>query len=75
MRTKSTTGREPLVVEWCGVKSETLRELSDVDIQQTFYGSNPKEHHTEYSSTALPTRPLPVLILSNSTKTSPARIG
>ena len=66
--TQSTEIRHPLIMDWSWIKSDTLQELSDMDKQQTFYGSNPKEHHVEYSSTALPTRPLPVLILSNSTK-------
>jgi hypothetical protein len=68
MTSESNDEPHPLLVEWYGVKSETIRETIDVDIKETFYGENPKEHHTEYSSTALPTRPIPVFILSNSRK-------
>lgn len=68
MTSQANDEPHPLVVEWYGVKSETVRETIDVDIKETFYGENPKEHHTEYSSTALPTRPIPVFILSNSRK-------
>lgn len=61
-------GSQIIVVEWYGVKSETLQEVKDVEIQQTFYGSNPKKHHTEAISIGLLTRPIPVLILSDSHK-------
>lgn len=61
---------QSLFVEWYGVKSETLQEVKDVEIQQTFFGSNPKEHHNEAISIASKNltepRPIKVLILSDS---------
>lgn len=58
----------PLIVEWYGVKNDSIQEARDVDIQQTFYGRNPKEHHTEYMSPCLGIQPIPVFILSDSGK-------
>lgn len=54
MSSKASDDVQPFVVEWNKVASEALQEVSDVDIQQTFYALNPKEHHAEYISTAFP---------------------
>jgi hypothetical protein len=60
--------RPSLLVQWYGVKSTTVQEARDFEIKQTFYGENPREHHTEYLSTGWQTKPIQVFILSDSSK-------
>jgi hypothetical protein len=59
---------QPLIVEWYGIRNDSIQEARDVDIQQIFYARNPREHHTEYMSPGLGTQPIPVFILSDSGK-------
>ncbi len=64
----SQISRPSLLVQWYGVKSTTVQETRDFEIKQTFYGENPREHHTEYLSTGCQTKPIQVFILSDSSK-------
>ncbi|CAG8956016.1 hypothetical protein HYFRA_00008872 [Hymenoscyphus fraxineus] len=58
----------PLIVEWNGVKSETLKEVKNVAINEKLLGRNAERHHREHIRGTWESRPLPVLVLSKSAK-------
>ncbi|CAG8978922.1 hypothetical protein HYALB_00005259 [Hymenoscyphus albidus] len=60
----------PLIVEWNGVKSETLKEVKNVAINEKLLGRNAERHHREHTRGTWESRPLPVLVLSKSAKTT-----
>ena len=60
-------------MEWSSVKSETMKELKNVAINEKLLGRNKERHHREHIRGAWESKPLPVLVLSKSTKTAFSR--
>lgn len=58
----------PVIMEWSGVKSETLKEVKNVAINEKLLGKNAERHHREHIRGTWESKPLPVLILSKSPK-------
>jgi len=58
----------PAIMEWSGVKSEMLQEVKNVAINEKMLGKNAERHHREYIRGKWEAKPMPVLILSKSTK-------
>jgi hypothetical protein len=58
----------PAIMEWSGVKSEIVTEIKNVAINEKILGRNKERHHREYIRGKWEAKPLPVLILSKSTK-------
>jgi hypothetical protein len=58
----------PVIAEWSGVKSEILKEVKNVAINERLLGRNGERHHCEYIRGAWEAKPLPVLVMSKSTK-------
>jgi hypothetical protein len=64
------TRRCSAIMEWDPVRSELLQEIRDVVVNEMFLGRNIERHHDEYIRGAWQgePKPLPVLVLSKSTK-------
>jgi len=58
----------PTVAEWSGVKSEILKEVKNVAINEKMLGRPGERHHCEYIRGSWEAKPLPVLVMSRSTK-------
>jgi hypothetical protein len=58
----------PVIVEWKGVKSELLKEVKNVAINEKLLGRGAEKHHHEFIRGTWEVKPLPVLVLSKSTK-------
>jgi len=58
----------PAVMEWHGIKSETMKEVKNVAINERLLGRNHEKHHKEYIRGKWEAKPLPVLVLSERTK-------
>jgi hypothetical protein len=58
----------PTIVEWNDVKSDTLQEVKNVGINEKLLGKNMERHHREYIRGSWEPRPLPILVLSKSTR-------
>jgi hypothetical protein len=58
----------PVIMEWNGVKSETFQEVKNVAIKEKLLGKNKEKHHREYIRGKWEAKPLPILVLSKSTK-------
>ncbi|KAF8862986.1 hypothetical protein BDZ45DRAFT_146290 [Acephala macrosclerotiorum] len=58
----------PAIMEWSGIKSETLREVKNVAINEKLLGKNAERHHREYIRGKWEPVPLPILVLSKSAK-------
>ncbi|PQE30331.1 hypothetical protein CJF32_00008233 [Rutstroemia sp. NJR-2017a WRK4] len=58
----------PLIVEWKGVKSELLKEVKNVAINEKLLGRGAEKHHHEFIRGTWEVKPLPILVLSKSTK-------
>ena len=59
----------PLIMEWDPVDNKTWQEVKNSDLNETILGKNVERHHQEYIRGAWDANPLPILILSRSTKT------
>lgn len=57
----------PAIMEWHGVKSETMKEIKNVAINEKLLGENKEKHHKEYMRGKWEAKPLPILVLSKST--------
>ncbi|EPE35581.1 C2H2 and C2HC zinc finger [Glarea lozoyensis ATCC 20868] len=58
----------PLIVEWNGVTSKLGKEVKNVGINKTMFGKGAVMDHGEYMKGSWSGKPLPVIILSKSTK-------
>ncbi|KAM3066964.1 hypothetical protein ACMFMF_010013 [Clarireedia jacksonii] len=58
----------PVIVEWKGVKSELLKEVKNVAINEKLLGRGAEKHHHEFIRGTWEVKPLPILVLSKSTK-------
>jgi hypothetical protein len=58
----------PAIVEWKGVKSELLKEIKNVAINEKLLGKEGELRHEEFMSKKGTVKPLPILVLSKSTK-------
>ena len=57
-----------MIAEWSAVKSEILKEVKNVAVNERLLGRNGERHHCEYIRGAWEAKPLPVLVMSKSTK-------
>lgn len=64
----SSSNTCPVIMEWSGVKSETMKEVKNVAINEKVLGRNAERHHREHIRGTWESKPLPVLVLSKSTK-------
>ncbi|KAE9380914.1 hypothetical protein N431DRAFT_363028 [Stipitochalara longipes BDJ] len=58
----------PVIAEWSGIKSEILKEVKNVAINEKMLGRPAERHHCEYIRGSWEAKPLPVLVMSKSTK-------
>ncbi|KAN0120314.1 hypothetical protein V8E51_002522 [Hyaloscypha variabilis] len=58
----------PVIAEWSAVKSEILKEVKNMAVNERLLGRNGERHHCEYIRGAWEAKPLPVLVMSKSTK-------
>jgi hypothetical protein len=58
----------PVIAEWSAVKSEIMKEVQNVAINEKLLGRNAERHHCEYIRGSWEAKPLPVLVMSKSTK-------
>ncbi|KAG4431687.1 hypothetical protein IFR05_012832 [Cadophora sp. M221] len=58
----------PVIMEWSGVKSETVKEVKNISINEKLLGRPKEKHHREYIRGKWEEKPLPVLVLSKSNK-------
>lgn len=58
----------PVIVEWSAIKSELAKEIKNVAINEKLLGRNAERHHCEYIRDSVEVQPLPVLVISKSTK-------
>ena len=64
----SATRTCPTVAEWSGVKSEILKEVKNVAVNEKMLGRPGERDHCEYIRGSWEASPLPVLVMSKSTK-------
>jgi hypothetical protein len=58
----------PVIAEWTGIKSEIMKEVKNVAINEKLLGRPTERHHCEYIRGSWEAKPLPVLVMSKSTK-------
>ncbi|KAI9733450.1 MAG: hypothetical protein M1818_007198 [Claussenomyces sp. TS43310] len=64
----SSTRCCPAIMEWSPARCELLAEVKDAGVNQLLLGKNVARHHKEYIRGKWEADPLPILVLSKSTK-------
>lgn len=58
----------PVIAEWSAIKSEIMKEVKNVAINEKMLGRPAERHHCEYIRGSWEAKPLPVLVMSKSAK-------
>ena len=58
----------PVIAEWSAIKSDIMKEVKNVAINEKILGRPVERHHCEYIRGSWEAKPLPVLVMSKSAK-------